>query len=238
MSMVFVDCRNPRGRSAWRVAWLAVGLVAASCGGGTPAPASPSPGTTTQNATIYTQAARYPLAYDSQTSEQPTGSGLMSTDTFDDFTSTTGGTVRSLTWQGLYCTKQAGAPAPTPTASSFFVGFFPDQNGSPDMQAPLASSTYAVAQTAQSPAGTDTAFNCDGVAGTSAALYNYTLTLAVPFTAAAGTRYWIEVAAITPDYTVYWGWNSGIGGNGHSVQFFGSQMTQFASDRAFTLRSQ
>jgi hypothetical protein len=62
----------------------------------------------------------------------------------------------------------------------------------------------------------------------------YLYTLAVNFSAAAGTQYWLSVY---PDlaFPPQWGWETATGGDGVSYQdFFGSR-TQLAADEAFAL---
>lgn len=68
------------------------------------------------------------------------------------------------------------------------------------------------------------------------ALYSYTATLATPFNAAASTRYWLSIQANTPSYRPFWGWRDGTPDNGSSVQLFNNAFTNFAVDRAYTLR--
>ncbi len=65
----------------------------------------------------------------------------------------------------------------------------------------------------------------------------YTYSANLPFTAQAGTEYWLSVV---PDlgFPPQWGWSSGTGGDGISYQdFFGSR-SQLSADMAFTLFGQ
>jgi hypothetical protein len=56
----------------------------------------------------------------------------------------------------------------------------------------------------------------------------------VNFNAAAGTEYWISVV---PDlgFPPEWGWETGTGGDGVSIQDFFGVRTQLKTDVAFTI---
>ena len=60
-------------------------------------------------------------------------------------------------------------------------------------------------------------------------------TLATPFVANVGARYWISVQAITPNYDIFWGWRNGTPVNSLSLQIFNGVTTTLALDRALSL---
>ena len=154
---------------------------------------------------------------------------------FDDFTLTTATTVRTVGWQGIYCVQQANAGAPAPTASAFKVSFYSDNAGRPNLATPLQSTTYPLAQTAQTFEKNQSGLTCGTAMGTTWPFYKYSVTLTAPFAAAASTKYWISVQALTPSYDVYWGWRDGTVDNSSSLQLFQGTYTTFAIDRAYSL---
>ena len=170
---------------------------------------------------------------DARTSQR-VSSGLP-TQTFDDFTLPSGGTVGSVAWQGIYCVQQPNAPAPAPSATGFFIAFYPDRGGAPDTQSQLSGTTYPIAQVNQSFDANAADLQCGTAPGTTWGLYRYSAPLATPFVANARTRYWISVQAVTPNYDIFWGWRNGTPVNNHSLQIFNGVTTIFNLDRAFSL---
>jgi hypothetical protein len=160
---------------------------------------------------------------------------------FDDFTLTATTAVRTVTWQGIYCTPVVNAPNPVPSATAFAVGFYPsDSGGGPNAQSPLQQFTVPVANVAQTleqnrPGGTCTT-SATSATPTPIGTYNYTFTLPAAFTANAGTRYWLSIVANVPGTPPLWGWRSGTQDNGVSFLFFQNNFTSLNRDRAFSLR--
>ncbi len=154
---------------------------------------------------------------------------------FDDFTLTAGASIGTVGWQGIYCVQTANAPAPSPTASSFTISFWADAGGQPDVSAPLQTSTYTVAQVGQTFLKNVDGFYCGTAYPTSWNFYNYSVALATPFTATAGTKYWLSIQATTPSYAVYFGWRDGVPDNHLSLQLFQGTFTSYAFDRAYSL---
>ena len=64
--------------------------------------------------------------------------------------------------------------------------------------------------------------------------FSYSITLSQPFTALAGTTYWLSVVPDTA-YPPQWGWAEGSGGNSSSYQDFYGDRTQNSVDMAFSL---
>jgi len=180
---------------------------------------------------LYSQAPEFPGTYNSATAQN-------NVELFDSFSIPTGGAISSVTWQGLYVVNDPAnyRPAPSPTATSFFVAFYADNAGSPGPL--LSGATYPVASVNETfVANPD--FHLGGSppgATTQAAIYNYSLNLTQNFFAVPGTRYWFSVRANTPSFDVFWGWNSGALGNSSSIQTFNNQSNFIPRDRAFSLR--
>lgn len=154
---------------------------------------------------------------------------------FDDFTLSAAATIRTVGWQGIYCVQQVGSAAPAPTASSFTVSFYPDVAGRPNVATPIQRSTYTVSQTGQVFEKNVSGLICGTAANTTWPFYRYSVTLATPFTAVAGMKYWISVQATTPSYAVYFGWRDGTVDNNLSLQLFQNVYTVYNIDRAYSL---
>jgi hypothetical protein len=61
---------------------------------------------------------------------------------------------------------------------------------------------------------------CGTAANTTWPFSLYSATLSSPFTAEAGTKYWLSIQATTPSYAVYFGWRDGTVYNNLSLQLF------------------
>ncbi len=166
---------------------------------------------------------------------QIVSNGALPGQVFDDFTFTGSSTIRTVSWQGIFCVQTAGSAAPAPTASGFRLGFHADSSGRPRLGTPLATSTYTLAQSAQTFEKNQSGLTCGTAANTSWSFYKYTVTLSAPFAATANTKYWFSVQALTPSYDVYFGWRDGIVDNSSSLQLFSGTYTAFSFDRAFSL---
>lgn len=127
------------------------------------------------------------------------------------------------------------AAAPAPTASSFTVSFYSDASGRPNTAAPLQRTTFALANVGQTFQKNVSGLLCGSAANTTWPFYRYSVTLTTPFTATAGTKYWISVQATTPSYSVYWGWRDGTVDNRMSLQLFQGVYTVYNVDRAYSL---
>ena len=154
---------------------------------------------------------------------------------FDDFTFDEDVTIRDVDWQGIYCVQTPGAAAPAPTASSFTISIYPDQAGRPNLAAPAHTSTYSVAQAGQTFEKNVSGLTCGTAANTTWPFSLYSATLSSPFTAEAGTKYWLSIQATTPSYAVYFGWRDGTVYNNLSLQLFDGTYTTYNIDRAYSL---
>ena len=154
---------------------------------------------------------------------------------FDDFSFTAATTIKTVSWQGIYCVQTQNAGAPGPTATAFTVSFYSDANGRPNTTAPLQSTSYPLAQTAQTFEKNQNPLTCGTATGTTWPFYKYTVTLATPFTVVPNTKYWMSIQASTPSYGVYWGWRDGIVDNSTSLLLFQGTYTTNGFDRAYSL---
>jgi hypothetical protein len=237
IDMSLFEHTSTRRRAHSLCAVLVTMAAVTACGGDknpaapTPAPAPPAAPTsrTSQN----------PLGsatnVEARTSQViPTGPNVPTTQVFDDFIFTGGANIRTVAWQGIYCVETVNAPAPAPTASAFVVSFYADQSGQPNRQAPLFSTTVPIAQTGETLDRTQPNLNC-GTTPTTWAFYSYSVTLPNTFGAAANTRYWLSVQAVTPSFQTFWGWRDGTPDNRTSLQLANGNMVTFPVDRAYAL---
>jgi hypothetical protein len=155
---------------------------------------------------------------------------------FDDFTFTGSSTIRTVAWQGAYCTPTTGAPAPTPTATAFRISFYADAGGRPVLATPVAQATYPISQVAQTLDRIITNLQCNAATNVTYATYSYRATLTTPVSVAANTKYWFSVQAVTPSYAVYWGWRDGLNDNRASLRYINDAYVETTGyDRAFSL---
>ncbi len=211
----------------------ALAFAVAACKGKSDSPTQPPVviPVTSRSTFVPTSASGYVEARTSQI----VSNGALPGEVFDDFTFTGSGTIRTFGWQGIYCVQQVNAPAPAPTATAFRVSIYTDVAGRPNVTTPVQTSTYTLAQVAQTFDKTVTGLTCGTAANTTWPFYRYSVTLATPFAVTAGTKYWVSVQALTPSYDVYWGWRDGTPDNNSSLQLFNGTYTTYAIDRAYSL---
>jgi hypothetical protein len=181
---------------------------------------------------VYDQPAVFPATspFHSWTSSFAPGIGIVF-QTYDNFTLSNAAAITSLDWQGFtFSTDNDGPGGPV---QSFNINFYADNGGQPASE-PLFSETVSYTATT---AGTTDFFNN----GESETVDNYTASLALPFTATAGTTYWLSIVG-TIDAPDLWSWSEGSGGDGTSLQFSNGILapvgfTTRANDEAFTLLS-
>jgi hypothetical protein len=130
-------------------------------------------------------------------------------DCFDDFTLSGGGVVNQVGWSGL-----GGSGI---TLNDFSVIFYSDDNGLPGT---LLASNNIPDYANQTPSGSDYEGHI---------LYNYSGTLAAPFSAAPGTEYFLSVHA----YTGFTWQASSVGNNGGMQEADGTPDS--SGNFAFTL---
>jgi hypothetical protein len=181
---------------------------------------------------------------------------------YDDFTSATATTIRTVSWQGGYCRISLlppfgfGVPPPPPPVAvsrSFEVSFYADFNGVPVV--PMNRLGLYTVRLTPSEVREQLAFSNsyppDGTcfpttqSGTpTATYYHYTAVLPVPFPVTAGTRYWLSVQADTglvfprpadSPGDIEWGWRIGMRNNNRSLFNGVSAFSVTADDLAFSL---
>jgi hypothetical protein len=139
------------------------------------------------------------------------GNGNFAT-VYDNFTLGSTSSINMVKWTGGYFN-----PGPPGTITAFDVDFWKDSSGAPGGL--LASTAVAGAANETFLGGID---------------YSYSLNLGTPFTALAGTQYWLSVE---PDmgFPPQWGWATGTGGDGIAYQDFNGARSQLPTDFAFSL---
>ena len=226
-----------RARSLCAVLVTMAGLAAC---GGDKSPTAPTPTPTPTPPAPPSRSTQNPLGsatnVEARTSQviAATGPNVPTAQVFDDFVFAAGANIRTVAWQGIYCVETANAPAPAPTASAFVVTFYADQSGQPNRQAPLFTTTVPIAQTNETLDRTQANLNC-GTTPTTWAFYSYSVTLPNTFGAAANTRYWLSVQAVTPSFQTFWGWRDGTPDNRTSLQLVNGNIITWPVDRAYGL---
>lgn len=195
---------------------------------------SPTGPTITQKTTHSSLNPASSTSFEARTSQIVTN-GASPAQLFDDVTFTGATTIRTVSWQGVYCVQANNAPAPSPTATSFVLGIYPDASGRPNTAAPLQTVTLTLAQANQVFDKNVGNATCGSATNVTYAFYNYSATLPTAFTATPGVKYWVSVQAVTPSYGVYWGWRNGVVDNSLSIQLFEGNWTTYAFDRAYAL---
>ena len=157
---------------------------------------------------------------------------------YDDFASAAVATIRAVSWQGGYCLQKGpGLPPrdgpPRTVAKTFELWFVRDANGRPQEGAILQQLTLTSAEAHEQ-------FAFDSVRNDAdCAYYDYTVVLPRPFSAMAGTRYWLRIRADIGGALAPWGWRVGQQDNGVSASGTGNSGNIIvARDLAFSLSSQ
>ena len=155
---------------------------------------------------------------------------------WDDFTSATTDTIRTVAWQGGYCTSKGpllppSAGPPRPISSKFQLWFVRDVNGRP------ASFTY-LSEFILTSDDAHEQFVFDSVrSDDDCAYYDYAAVLPRPFPVTAGTRYWLLIRADIGNGLARWGWRVGQQDNSISAQgaLNGGGIGTVPRDLAFSL---
>ena len=149
--------------------------------------------------------------YASQNDTNSGGLGNFAT-VYDNFTLGSTSSINMVKWTGGYFN-----PGPPGAITNFNVDFWANSGGAPGG---LLASTAVAGNANETSLGSD--------------YYSYSLNLGTPFTASAGTQYWLSVV---PDmgFPPQWGWASGTGGDGIAYQDFFGTRSQLSTDMAFSL---
>jgi hypothetical protein len=162
--------------------------------------------------TLYDQPTDLNGSYTSQ--NDTNGLGNYAT-AYDNFTLTTASTIDSVDWVGNYF---SGSPS---TITSFAVSFYADSSGTPGSR---LATTKISGNANETSLGTDKSGD---------PVFSYTAAV-TPFSAAAGTQYWLSIVP-SLGYPPQWGWETGTGGDGSAYQVGFGIGFQLPSDLAFTL---
>lgn len=142
---------------------------------------------------------------------------------YESFVLTADATIQSVNWYGTDIVEIFGVPPGNP--ESFLVNFYAD-GGSGVPGALLSTNTignYAGA--------TFTGLKIQDIIS----IFSYQGTLATPFQATAGTRYWISI--VDPTEFARWYWASGSGpDNTHTTIIDGQILVGQTGDTAFSLQ--
>ncbi len=204
----------PSSRLA-RLALLALPLVMAAA-----QPASATP--------VYSQPGTQACSPSCWTSHYGAGSGFRA---FDNFSLSSGATITSVSWQGIYIPQSSGETAPSPDTTSWTIGFFSNGSNFPATQ--LYSTTLAAASV------TTTQIGSGFFGSVPVNLYSFTAALPGGFAAAAGTTYWFSPLSNAPSFDPFFSWSP-------SILAYDNLTTQTDTgggtyirpdDRAFTLSS-
>jgi hypothetical protein len=151
---------------------------------------------------------------------------------WDGFTLTSDAAISEIHWRGGYTNYLSGAG--TSPVYAFSVSIYRSIGGGsqPDMGTGGKLVTYRTSSSAgETPTGT-----AGGVA-----MYDYAITLATPFQATAGVKYWVQIEAsqgVTPNFgwPPDWGLCTGTGGDGsYFRRITGGPFQVIGSDLAFSL---
>ncbi|MDY0745765.1 PEP-CTERM sorting domain-containing protein [Paucibacter sp. R3-3] len=138
---------------------------------------------------------------------------------YDDFVVSTNSTVTSVTWWGADLAELM--PGYTVNPTSFTVSIFAD-NGNNAPGTELSVTTIG---------NSGNATVVGDLLGLS--LFQYSGSLSTPFTAVAGTKYWIGITDPTDNDN--WYWATGSGPNGTHFALIGGNAMTVDDDMAFTL---
>ncbi len=143
------------------------------------------------------------------------GNGNFAT-TYDNFTLAAPAQVTDVHWVGGYFN-----PPNQSAITTWTVNFLADNAGQPGTI--LSSYTFS---------GTGNESFVSNVNGFP--IYDYSVDLTSPFSAAAGTSYWLSVVP-TLGFPPQWGWAAGTGGDGQGYQNFFGTLGPTSTDFAFSL---
>ena len=152
-------------------------------------------------------------AYGSHNETNPGGLGNFAT-AYDNFILSSPAQVAYVQWSGAYFNPPEQGPI-----NSFTISFWDDNDGQPGS-----------VLTSQIISG-----NANELVTGTAGIYFYSTMLSTPFTAAAGSTYWLSVVADI-GFPPQWGWQAGTGGDGVVYQdLLGDRYLYTGADLAFNL---
>lgn len=193
--------------------------------------------TPARGATVYSQPSDYPTWHTSGyfRISMIDASQVLNPDVataFDDFTLSQPASITGITWRGAY--YYPGSPPPPPPVQGTAVGFVVTLYSATNDAAAYPDLASVLNQTiVDGPAG-EAIVTKDAIM----LLCDYSVTLTTPFSANAGTKYWLSIAAKMNGLSPEWGWSAGTGGDGIALNYCHDQPNaQIANDLAFTLET-
>ena len=165
-----------------------------------------------------------------QSSEQVPDGSNYDRHIWDSFTILSNETITEIDWYGGYDPLLSGSGG---AVMDFTVAIYPSIPGG-------SEPAVAFPPLVQYQAGGNAGETSIGMVG-SISMYSYAFSLPVPFSAAAGVKYWVMIVAQQPGAVPDWGLAAGAGGNGSHYRWLavspgGDSIYQSApGDAAFTL---
>jgi hypothetical protein len=166
-----------------------------------------------------------------------TGAGSAGFRTYDSFVLSESSTITGFSWQGLYYDFINPVNNPVnPNTTTWQLGIFASDpvTGLP-AAAPLSTHTLPAA-------AVTTTFVADAVifdpVNSPVRILSFHANLPASFQAQAGVRYWFSPFSVQPTFNPIFGWTSGTGGDGLSVQdnlTTGVRNATAGRDRAFSV---
>ena len=157
----------------------------------------------------------------------------------DDFVSARPGNIRTIRWQGGYCSDSPFAlPVQTPAAQQFIVTLFRD-DGNRYPGAVVWEGSVTPSQVSEERIlddGSRSACHFVRSAGPSSSVfYEYRLILNTPVPVMAGQLYWLQIAAEMGRSVLKWNWRQGVADNNWSTPV--NTNSVYFADMAFELSS-
>lgn len=140
---------------------------------------------------------------------------------FDSFVLSASATVTSVGWWGVDLNELLIGATPPYYPSSFTIAIHADNGGAPG--ALLSFTTVGSGANA-----VNTGIDLMGLQ-----LFSFSGTLATPFAATAGTRYWLGIS--DPTDNAGWFWASGSGPDNQHASLIGGALSVNADDMSFTV---
>jgi hypothetical protein len=145
--------------------------------------------------------------------------------TYDNFTLSSAATINQATWEGVYLTLPNNTDGASNT-TTWAIGIYADNGGIPGTL--LSGTTLPSADVSSVVLGTGT-FD-----GNTVTVYQFTANL-TSFNAAPGTQYWFSPLSEATDFSPYFTWIAGTGGDNASYQIGEGTANGVSNDRAFSL---
>ena len=145
-----------------------------------------------------------------ETSLRSTGAEPGTVTVFDSVIPTSSGTIDTISWHGLYTFCEVVDVEAVPHVTAFDIEIYGDDgNASPNLTAPLYSTTIGVEETAQTKLNEQAQQPCNGFTNDSVwTFYSYAVDLDAGPAIEANTPIWFAIRAVAPGFDPFWGWRS------------------------------